>query len=60
MAIVLKGCITEKQLSVVFLFTKGLNKKDIHEEMFAVRLGSVCRAERLTTGPRNSLKAVRK
>jgi hypothetical protein len=37
MVTVLKGCPTEKQRSVMrFLLTKGLNAKDIREEMFAV------------------------
>jgi hypothetical protein len=37
MATVLGDCITEEQGTVVhFLWTKGINAKDIHEEMFPV------------------------
>jgi hypothetical protein len=37
MATVLGDCNTEEQLSVVrFLWSKGLNTKDIHKEMFPV------------------------
>jgi hypothetical protein len=37
MATVLEECITEEQRSVVrFLWTKRLNAKDIHKEMFPV------------------------
>jgi hypothetical protein len=37
MATVLEESITEEQRSVVrFLWTKGLNSKDIHKEMFPV------------------------
>jgi hypothetical protein len=40
MATVLEACITEEQRSVVrFLWTKGLNAKDIHKEMFPVYVG---------------------
>jgi hypothetical protein len=46
-------------LLCVFLWTKGLNAKDIHKEiLFGV--GSVCRVKRFTTGSRNSLRDVRK
>jgi hypothetical protein len=37
MATVLEECITEEQHSVLrFLWTKALNAKDIHKEMFPV------------------------
>jgi hypothetical protein len=37
MATVLEGCTTEDHLSVVhFLWTKGLNTKDIHKNIFSV------------------------
>jgi hypothetical protein len=58
MTTVLEECTTEEQRSVVrFFWEKGLNAKDIHEEMFTV--GNGCRVKRFTTGWRNSLKDVR-
>jgi hypothetical protein len=37
MATVIEECTTEKQRSVVrYLWTKALNAKDIHKEMFSV------------------------
>jgi hypothetical protein len=42
-----------------FLVRKRLDAKDIHEEMFPVYCGK-CLSRRVTTGPRNSLKDVRK
>jgi hypothetical protein len=62
MATVLEECITEEHRSVVRFFfrAKGLNAKDIHKEMFLFMVGRVCRVKRFTTGPRNSLKDVRK
>jgi hypothetical protein len=36
MAIVLEGCNIEEQRSLVrFLWTTGLNAKDVHKEMFS-------------------------
>jgi hypothetical protein len=59
MATVLEYTIEEKR-SVVFLWAKGLDAKDIHKEMFVFMVGSVCRLKRFTTGSRNSLGDVRK
>jgi hypothetical protein len=40
MTTMLEGCTTEEEHSVVrFLWAKGLNKKNIHEEMFPVYNG---------------------
>jgi hypothetical protein len=40
MVTVLEECITEKQRPVVhFLWTKGLNAKDNHKEIFPVYVG---------------------
>jgi hypothetical protein len=36
MATVLEECTTEEQRSVVFLWKKGLNAKDIHKDIFPV------------------------
>jgi hypothetical protein len=36
MAPVLEEYVTEEQRSVVFLWAKGLNAKDIHKKMFHV------------------------
>jgi hypothetical protein len=47
MATVLQECAIEEQRSVMrFLWSKGLNAKDIHKEMFAVYGGkcSSCKA----------------
>jgi hypothetical protein len=41
MATVLEECITEEERPVVrFLWSKGLNAKDIHKEMFPVYGGN--------------------
>jgi hypothetical protein len=60
MATELEEYSTEEQRSVVrfFLWAKGLDAKNIHQEMFMV--GSVCRVKRFATGSRNSLKDLRK
>jgi hypothetical protein len=51
MATVLEGCTTEEQRSVVrFLWTKGLNEKDIRKECFLFTVGSVCRVKRFSLG----------
>jgi hypothetical protein len=61
MATVLEECTIEEQRSVMrFLWAKGLNAKDIHKEMFSVYGGKCLSRKRFTTGPRNSLKDVRK
>jgi hypothetical protein len=52
MATVFEECITEDQCSVVrfFLWARGLNAKDIQQEMFPVYGGSVCRVKRFPLG----------
>jgi hypothetical protein len=52
MTTVLEECTNEEQRSVLrfFLWVKGLNAKDIHEEMFLFTVGSVCRVKRFTNG----------
>jgi hypothetical protein len=48
MATVLEEYSTEEQRSVVrYLWSQGLNAKDIHKEIFPV--GSVCRVKLFTT-----------
>jgi hypothetical protein len=60
MAIVLEGCTTEEQSSVMrFLWAKGLSSKDI-TKYFLFTVGSVWHVKWFTTGSRNSLKDVRK
>jgi hypothetical protein len=44
----------------VFLWTEGLNAKDIHKEMFPVYGGNYFLLNRFTIGSRNSLNVVRK
>jgi hypothetical protein len=45
------GCNAEKQRPVVrFLRANGLSANDIHNEMFPVYDGSVCRVKRFTNG----------
>jgi hypothetical protein len=45
------GCTTEKQRSVLrLLWAKWHNTKNIHEEIFLLTVGSVCRVKRFTTG----------
>jgi hypothetical protein len=40
MVSVLEVCVTKEHRSIVrFLWSKGFNAKDIHEEMFAVYVG---------------------
>jgi hypothetical protein len=47
MATMFEECTIEEQRSVVrFLWSKGLNAKDIHKEIFPV--GSVCRVKLFT------------
>jgi hypothetical protein len=59
MANVLGECITEEQRCVVrFLWSKGLNAKDIRKEMFPVYGGKYLSCKAVLPGSRNSLKDV--
>jgi hypothetical protein len=56
MATMLEVCTTEEQCFVLhFLWAKGLNAKDIHEEMFLIMVASVCHVKQFATGSINSL-----
>jgi hypothetical protein len=60
MATMLEEFITEEQCCVVlFLWSKGLNARDIRKEMFPV-YGGKCGVKRFTSGSGNSLNDVRK
>jgi hypothetical protein len=62
MATVLEECIIEEQRSVVrfFLWSKGLNAKDIHKEMFPLYGGRCLSRKSVHNWVENSLKDVRK
>jgi hypothetical protein len=61
MATALEECAAEEQRSVVhFLGAKGLCTTIFIKKCFLLMVGSVCSVKRFTTGPRNSLKDVRK
>jgi hypothetical protein len=52
---------TKEQCSVVhILWVKGLNRKDIHKEIFLFPVGSVHHIKQSTTRSRNSLKDIQK
>jgi hypothetical protein len=54
MAIVLEGCATEEQRSVLrfFWWAKRPNIKDIHKEYFMFTVGNICLLRLITTGSR--------
>jgi hypothetical protein len=61
MATMLEKFPTEEQRSVVsFLWAKELNANDSNKKCFVFTVGSVCRVNRFTTGPKNSVSDVRK